>query len=193
MPLLRKSTALPLRFEAAPTMTQERSVPHAKTPDELITQFSTDVWRYATSQLSRREDAEDIVMEVFAAAVADFRKVERADDQRLWLLGIARRKVADTLRRTYRRREEPLSSIEATAFGFETNEHQEVVRRALADLPEDQRQALVLKYVNGLSTDEVGRVLRRTSAATNSLLQRARQSMRAAMGTLLTDAEPELK
>ena len=45
----------------------------------------------------------------------------------------------------------------------------------------DQREALILKYVNGLSTEEVGLVIRRSLAATNSLLQRGRESLRAAL------------
>lgn len=67
------------------------------------------------------------------------------------------------------------------------------VNSILDKLPDDQSQALVLKYVNGLSTDEVGSVLKRSPEAANSLLQRARQSFRElGAGTFdLTDREDE--
>jgi RNA polymerase sigma-70 factor (ECF subfamily) len=161
-------------------MTEEQTVPRAHSPAELVRLFSGEVWRFASSQVARREDAEDIVMEVFQAACGNFAKVERADDQRLWLLAIARKKVADTLRKQYRRAEQPISSVSEVA---ETvfDEAQMATRGALERLPEAERQALVLKYVNGLSTAEVGVVIRRSLAATNSLLQRARQNMREAL------------
>ncbi|RYG19349.1 hypothetical protein EON82_21575, partial [bacterium] len=44
----------------------------AHNPDELVTLFSEDVWRFASAQMRRREDAEDVVMETFAAAFRDF-------------------------------------------------------------------------------------------------------------------------
>ena len=121
-------------------------------------------------------------MEVFAVAFSDFSKVQRVDDQRVWLLAIARKKVADHLRRKYRRAEQPLTheNLEVAAPMF--NEMQIATRGALDQLPENEREALVLKYVNGLSTEEVGMVIRRSLAATNSLLQRARESLRQALG-----------
>jgi len=114
-------------------------------------------------------------MEVFHAAFASIGKLERTDDPRLWLLGIARRKVADSLRKSYRRKEESLSDIpHFDAHG--QVEDAAMVREVLAELPEDQRAALVLKYMNELSTEEVGRVLGRTATAANSLLQRSREA-----------------
>lgn len=121
-------------------------------------------------------------MEVFAAAFADFAKIQRAEDQKVWLLAIARRKVADHLRRKYRRAEQPLASAETNAGMPMFSEIQIATRGALEQLPENQREALVLKYINGLSTEEVGHVIRRSMAATNSLLQRARESLRDALG-----------
>ena len=49
---------------------------------------------------------------------------------------------------------------------------------ALSDLTEVHREVLVLKYVNGLSIEEIAKVIGKSAAATNSLLQRARQSLR---------------
>ena len=68
----------------------------ARSPEELVELFTDDVWRFASSQVSRREDAEDIVMEVFAAGLARFHKLRDVPDQRLWLLGVARRKLVDS-------------------------------------------------------------------------------------------------
>jgi RNA polymerase sigma-70 factor, ECF subfamily len=163
----------------------------ARTQEELVTMFSRQIWRFASSQVARREDAEDIVMEVFAAAFSNFSKLERADDQRLWLLAIARKKVADSMRRHYRRAERPYSIAESAATVPASDDMRLATQGALERLPENQRQVLVLKYVNGLSTEEVGLVVRKSPQATNSLLQRAREALREALGPALANLTPE--
>lgn len=67
------------------------------------------------------------------------------------------------------------------------------VNSILDKMSDEHSQALVLKYVNGLSTDEVASVMKRSPEAANSLLQRARQSFREfGTGTFdLTDQEEE--
>ncbi len=157
----------------------EEYVERAATPQQLVELFSDVVWKFVSSQISRREDAEDIVMEVFAAAVGNFERVARAGDQRLWLLCIARRKVAGALRLRYRRAEHPLDDAHPAG---QSTEIQAEVRAAVRSLPPAHAEALVLKYVNGLSTKEVSRVMRKSLPATNSLLQRARGTLRDAMG-----------
>ncbi|MGV3616795.1 MAG: RNA polymerase sigma factor [Fimbriimonas sp.] len=190
--MITQEAASVWRTETSSAMTDD-AFRHADHPDALVTLFSDDVWRFVASQVGRREDAEDIVMEVFAAAFSDFAKVRRANDQRLWLLAIARRKVSDCLRRQYRRAEQPFSSVEETAQAAWLDEGQIATRGALAKLPDPQGQALVLKYVNGLTTEEVSVVIRRSFAATNSLLQRARQSLRESLGPQIIGNTGETK
>lgn len=181
------------RTEPKSAMIDDVPVTRAQTPDELVQLFSNDVWRFASSQVNRREDAEDIVMEVFAAAFSHFDKLTRVDDQRLWLLAIARRKATDVLRRQYRRAERPYSALENSTTTPWLDDDQLATRGALAQLPEPQREAVILKYVNGLSTEEVGVVIKRSLAATNSLLQRARQSLRESLGPQMTGSTGETR
>ncbi len=171
--------------QAESTAQHERRVAagtRASSPEELVEFFSDEVWRFASSQLPRREDAEDIAMEVFAAAFANFAKMSYVDDQRLWLLAVARKKVAGHLRKKYRRAEQPLTDSHIVASAMETSEVQEAVRIGIQSIPRLQAEALVLKYVNGLNTIEVSKVIRKSLPATNSLLQRARAAFREAIG-----------
>ncbi|HWA82441.1 MAG TPA: sigma-70 family RNA polymerase sigma factor [Fimbriimonadaceae bacterium] len=154
----------------------------AGSPSELAEMFSDEIWRFASSQLPRREDAEDIAMEVFAAAFSQFDKLTRVQDQRLWLLAVARKKVAGHLRKRYRRAEQPLSELELPATAHEESELEAAVRSGIRQLPRPHAEALVLKYVNGLSTEEVSQVIRKSLPATNSILQRARAAFRDAVG-----------
>jgi RNA polymerase sigma-70 factor (ECF subfamily) len=159
----------------------------ARSPEELVELFSDDVWRYASSQVTRKEDAEDIVMEVFAAAFGSFHRVSKVGDQRLWLLCVARRKVVDTLRQRYRRAETPLEDVHVAPLQEDPSELEEAARNAISRLKPPQGEALVLKYVNGLSTEEVAQVIRKSLPATNSLLQRAREALRESLGTNFTE------
>lgn len=158
----------------------------ATTPEELVEFFSDAVWRYASSQVMRAEDAEDIAMEVFAAAFSHFSRMAYVEDQRLWLLAVARKRVAGHLRKKYRRGELPLTDGHV-APSMETTDLQEAVRAGIQALPQPQADVLVLKYVNGLSTVEVSKVIRKSLPATNSLLQRARQAFREALGPAVAD------
>jgi RNA polymerase sigma-70 factor, ECF subfamily len=153
-------------------------------PQLLVRLYADDVWRYVSSKLRRREDAEDATMETFAHAIQNFDRAKKADSPKLWLLAIARNKVHDTLRKRYRRAESPLEERSEAPFEAD-NPHRDELQQALSELPDQQREVLLLMYVNGLSIREIARAIRRSDAATNSLLQRARQSLRERMRHLI--------
>lgn len=147
------------------------------TPEGLVRIYGDDVWRFVSSKLRRREDIEDVVMEVFGIAFRNMHSLQKADSPKLWLLVVARRKAMDCLRKSYRRSEISLDAAAALTQPTEENigEH---VRYLVGKLPDVYRDVLILKYVNGLETVEVARIVKKSAKATNSLLQRARQSLR---------------
>jgi RNA polymerase sigma-70 factor, ECF subfamily len=147
------------------------------TPDEVVREYGDDVWRYVSSKLQRSEDAEDVVMEVFGIACRKIHVLQKTDSPKLWLLAVARKRVMDSLRRKYRRSELPLQSALEHAAP-EPSQDRERVQALVNQLPELQQEALILKYVSGLDTVEVARIIRKSPEATNSLLQRAREAIR---------------
>lgn len=149
-------------------------------PQALVRLYADDVWRYVSAKLRRHEDAEDATMETLAHAMQNFHKLRKVDSPKLWLLAVARNKVNDALRKRYRRSEAPLE--ESTGVALESvHPHREELQHALSDMPEAHREVLLLMYVNGLSTQEVALAIRKSESATNSLLQRARESLRQRM------------
>ena len=150
------------------------------------------VYGYVARRVALRQEAEDITAEVFAAAFAPARF---RGEFLAWLLGIARRKIADGRRSREKRRETLasemaltpeetsalLENLGAAAPTPEQALHQQEARRhirALVDnLRPDQREALLLQYVEELSIVEIAAVMQRSPHAVNSLLQRARANI----------------
>src|SRR5687768_2645645 len=132
-------------------------------PAGLYPRFREEVFRYVSRRIARHEEAEDIVAEVFVAGAQAWPRFRGRYDVRLWLLGIARRKVIDSRRRTRRRRETLASEIEEdrefSAFTGATSESAgpeaaalraecgRAMRALVETLKEEQREALLLQYV----------------------------------------------
>jgi RNA polymerase sigma-70 factor (ECF subfamily) len=184
------------RAEQAPAGAAGEATAAGSAPAEPVTvtalheQYLDDVFRYVSRRIARREEAEDVTAEVFAAAFARLPRFRRDCPPRLWLLGIARRKVADALRKHGRRRETLASELPSAAAGMdrrtEADTPEEALQRAealsavheaLAALKPDQREAILLQYVEGLTIGEIAIVMGRSTGAVNSLLQRARASV----------------
>jgi len=158
------------------------SSPKAITFGEARELYLETVYGFVARRIRPREDAEDIVAQVFVDAYRHWGR--RQGDARLWLLGIARRKVADALRK--RREWWPLREEDGIASdamlrmvqSAEAKAAREIVRR----LPADERDALLMQILEEMSISEIAAVLGRSSKATNSLLQRARARVRKMTG-----------
>lgn len=153
------------------------------------------VFRYVSRRLPHRAEAEDVTAEVFVAAFDMLPRFRGQCAPHLWLLGIARRKATDALRRRSRRKETLASEMKtpndgadallerftSQTAGPEQAVQQAEARRRIRELVEslkpDQREALLLHYVEDLSLNDLGVVMRRSPQAVNSLLQRARANL----------------
>lgn len=142
-----------------------------------------EVYRYALRRLASPQDAEDVAAEVYLAAFAT--RWRKGMDPRPWLLGIARRKVVDRLRRRDRRPEMPLLECHTTSFlsedlHFDALRAEAVLkmRELVLALPDAQREALLLQVADGLPIGEIAQVMRKSPSAVNSLLGRARETLR---------------
>ncbi len=125
--------------------------------------------------------AEDLTAETFLAAVAATRNAESTDVTVAWLIGVARHKLADHWRRQSRE-ERGLSLAdrlgEEVDDPWEENLDRGAIFEALGQLNGHQRAALSLKYLDGLPVAEVAEHLGRSVHATETLLARARTTLR---------------
>ena len=127
--------------------------------------------------------AEDLTQDTFLTAVAELRRGTPVVAPVPWILGVARHKLLDHIR-GQRRAGWMLLSWEDTVDDdtLVAPEDDEVTRAraiaALAVVPSPQREALVLRYLDGFSVPEVAAALDRSVSAAESLLARGRVAFR---------------
>jgi RNA polymerase sigma factor (sigma-70 family) len=137
------------------------------------------LYRYCRSILRHEEDAQDALQNTFARAFAALQDERRDFELRPWLFRIAHNEAISILRR--RRETSELGDLpgEDTEMEERVSEREElrVLRHDLADLPDRQRSALVLRELNGLSHAEIGTVLDLTPSAVKQAIFEARTAL----------------
>ncbi len=136
--------------------------------------------RYVHFRISSPHDAEDILQDVLTAACIAYPKLRDPKRFKPWLIGIARNKVADYLRRRYRRPELPLSSVEGIAVcprRFLITQDSRV-EETLARLSPQDQQLLHMCYWLDLPQTEIARRLAIPLGTVKSRLHHARQRFR---------------
>jgi RNA polymerase sigma factor (sigma-70 family) len=165
------------------------SVPQEEV-EERFTRLYADHARGVMAYVLRRaprEDAADLVAEVFLAAWRRADEVPREPDARLWLYGIARGLLSNQVRGDRRRArlQERLRQERSTGQSSESDHEVEtVVDAALGRLGESDREVLMLAGWEGLDPAEIAGVLRITRVAARSRLHRARRRFEKELGEL---------
>lgn len=130
----------------------------------------------------RREIAEELTQETFISVVQSLNRGARVEAPLPWVVSIARRRLVDFYRSENRRSKVGQQPGDPGAVRPPTTTTVAEVRlvTALEKVPEMQRLALVLRYVDDLSVREVARLIDKSERATESLLSRGRKALREA-------------
>jgi RNA polymerase sigma factor (sigma-70 family) len=160
--------------------------------EALVGRYQSRLLAFCRHMLGSREDAEDVLQEVFAAAFNAMIADERPLNVRPWLYRIARNRSLNHLRRA--------QAIGVDSMDVHLSEHgtttadkvhkREEFRQLMEDvqgLPETQRTALLLREIDALSYEQIAEAMETTVPSIKSLLVRARVSLaEAAEARLLT-------
>ena len=144
---------------------------------ELYRRRRDDVYRFAYALTRSRSFAQDATQEVFLKVLENAGRFDAAKGTaRAWLLGCARHVVIDRLRAESRRREEAAEQTTAADHDLLVLNEQRLVRlhAAIAGLPLEYREALVLCELAELPYAEVAAVLDCPVGTVRSRLHRAR-------------------
>ena len=160
--------------------------------EALVARYQSRLLAFCRHMLSSKEDAEDVLQEVFAAAFNAILADEREINVRPWLYRIARNRSLNHLRRATAVGVDSMD-VHLSEGGLTTADKvhkREEFRLLIADvqdLPETQRTALLLREIDALSYEQIAEAMETTVPSVKSLLVRARVSLaEAAQARLLS-------
>jgi RNA polymerase sigma factor (sigma-70 family) len=147
--------------------------------EALISRYQSRLLAFCRHMLSSKEDAEDVLQEVFAAAFNAIQADDRPLNVRPWLYRIARNRSLNHLRRA-----KPIGvdsmdvhfadGGQTTADKVHKREDFRLLLVDVGQLPESQRTALLLREIDALSYDQIAEAMDTTVPSVKSLLVRAR-------------------
>jgi len=142
----------------------------------LYVTYSHNIYGYVRSIVRDDHEAEDVTQHVFAKLMTTIGKYDdRGVPFFAWLLRLARNVAIDHLRAN---RVTPTDSMPETGSTSDADLDQvQIVRDALAALPEEQREVVVLRHVVGLSPGEIADRMGRTESSIHGLHHRGRRAL----------------
>ena len=168
--------------------------------DHLVEHYSGKLFALLTRFLGPVPQREDLVQEVFLRVIRARERYEPTARFSTWLYRIAfnlcanereRRRASTSLEQDAG---EDASSIgwedervDPPSLALEREDTQTMVQRAIAELPERQRMALILAKYEDCSYAEIARALETSEKAIKSMIHRARENLRAALAPLFEE------
>lgn len=157
--------------------------------EPLYRRYLAPVYSYAFYHLRDHHDAEDITERAFLSALDALPAFEeRGGTFRAWLFRIAHNALVNQIRTRSRHRTEPLDAIaqhagpEDVHASVARREDARRVWRAVSSLPDERRRVVILRFVDELSSREIGEVLGRSEGAVRVLLHRALRDVARELG-----------
>jgi RNA polymerase sigma-70 factor, ECF subfamily len=149
---------------------------------ELYRAHLRDVYSYAYYRIGNHHDAEDLTEQTFLQAYRHFERAQRESNGRPlrpWLIRIAHNLAANYYRDRSRRPQTQLedaaviSTPHPTEELVEGREEVQEVLEGVSKLPDDRREALIMRFALDMDNREIARALGRTEGATKVLIHRA--------------------
>jgi len=159
--------------------------------ERLYRDHLRDVYSYAYYRVGNHHDAEDLTEQAFLQAYRHFERARRESNGRPlrpWLIRIAHNLASNYHRDRARRpqsaldRADPIAAPHATEQIVEGREELKHVMSSLENLPDDRREALIMRFALGMDNREIARALGRTDGATKVLIHRAIKQLQEEMG-----------
>src|SRR3954453_123497 len=160
-----------------------RAVARAKTGDSeavsfLYIRYADNVYGYVRSIVRDDHEAEDVTQHVFAKLLTVIVKYEERSLPFLaWVLRVARNTAIDHMRRS--RRTVPCEEVRTLEEIDESGESDRLhsLSDALGELPQEQRNVLMLRHLVGLTPGEIAEELGRSKPSVHGLHHRARRAL----------------
>ena len=155
--------------------------------DQIVLRHQKPAWAIACRFLGDRHEAEDVVQDAFLRLLAAAERYQPTCSFRTYFHQIISRLCLDRVKKKQPRCLDTMPDVSDSgpdALGeMEKRQDAEAVRAALAALPPQQRLAVVLRYYEGLSYQDIASALETTPKAVERLLARGRDHLQATLKT----------
>jgi RNA polymerase sigma-70 factor, ECF subfamily len=162
---------------------------------ELVEKYKQPVVNFICRSLRDEAEAEDLAQNVFLQVYKSRARYERTAKFSTWLFTIARNLCLNEIRRRSRHPAESLEETHAESEDQPQRQYEDKkvflptenvlhgelaikIEEALAELPENQRTAILLCRQDELSYEEIAKILRCSLSATKSLIHRGRETLK---------------
>lgn len=156
--------------------------------DQIYQHHFTPLFRYVYFRSRNREDAEDLIQTVFLKCFKALpRFQEKENPFSSWLYKIARNTIIDY----YRKKKDeilsnPIESLEklkdTVSIGptrlVEQTENKKIVQRVIEQLSKEQREVIILRFINDMSIQEIAKLLNKTREAVRALQYRGLKTLK---------------
>jgi RNA polymerase sigma-70 factor, ECF subfamily len=159
---------------------------------ELYRAHLRDVYSYAYYRVGNHHDAEDLTEQTFLQAYRHFERALRESDGRPlrpWLIRIAHNLAANLYRDRSRKPQTPiqdtglLSATHTTEDLVEGRDELARILEGVKELPDDRREALIMRFALGMDNREIARTMGRSDGATKVLIHRAIRQLEEIVGS----------
>ena len=150
--------------------------------EALYREHVRDVYSFAYYRVGNHHDAEDLTEQAFLQAYRHFERARRESDgrsMRPWLIRIVQNLAFNHFRDRSRRPQssidlvEPIAAPDQTERIAEDREELDRIMGLIRELPDDRREALIMRFALGMDNREIARAMGRSDGATKVLLHRA--------------------
>ena len=177
----RTSVGAPLRLRSDEQLVALFRAGHDDAFRVIHDRYRQRLFAYTRQMLPHRQDAEDALQDIFVRAYSGLRANRRELALRAWLYRVAHNRCIDELRRPSPPPPEVLELLRSPVHDpIAEADRRESLRRLIADvrrLPEQQRSALLMRELGGMSYADMAGALGVTVPAVKSLLVRARLAL----------------
>ena len=177
---------------AATEMTREEKARLDEAFSQLYKAHLRDVYSYSYYRVGNHHDAEDLTEQTFLQAYRHFERAQRESagrPLRPWLIRIAHNLAANYYRDRSRRPQTAIDDADTLVATHTTEalvEDRDDLKRILEcvqRLPDDRREALIMRFALGMDNREIARALGRTDGATKVLIHRAIKQLEQSLAT----------
>lgn len=167
---------------------------------QLYTKYHRDVFQFLFYMVKNREQAEDLVQEVYIRVLKSYQRFEGKSSEKTWLFSIARNVAIDYFRKQKGWKQRLLEKFDLTTqqlkdpgplpeeFATQKEEIQQMYH-CLDLCTVDQRMVLIMRYIHGLSIAETAEALKWTESKVKTTQHRALKALKNHMENLVEKEE----